>query len=612
MKIRLASLGRRAIKEESGQIFAITGLGCMLLVGLAGIAIEVGHGFFALEVLQASTNEATLAAATGLPDSTQAQTNANKYSSEAAQENAISILQNASATASAYCSATVTSTYGIACVSSATGQPAVNAVKVTQTAQSGLWIGKMFGTPLFNLKAVGYAAMDGETCKLCNIALVMDATGSMGNSDSASDCTVSNKTQENCALQGFRALLNIAQPCGNGQTCSSGSATPDDAVALFVFPAMTTPGNDTVCNTSAPGTVPYTMPSLATGTTYSVIPFSSGATFKTTGTSAPGLNSTDPLVYAAGGSTGQCGGVYPQGGHGTYYAQAIYQAGEALQAEQALRPGSKNVLILLSDGNATATGAYTWTGSNCTGTITGLAVASNGCAVFGGPSELQPTNGIVKPAASGAYQTHSQINGTKVPGWSSQANLYAYPSLVGQCGQAVQAAYDVATKQSVTYTTLDGTSTTYTLNNGTDLKSYNLVYTIAFGSPNVSAGSGSKTSGDPTSQTSSEGCYTDIPYNASTNYWTACTATTCTVSPLTTGGGSWPTPNSGETGIVAGSPCAALAAMASQAKNFFSDQGGSPSCPGADVNAGITSLTGIFTAIIDSLSSPKLIPVGTT
>ena len=56
MKIRLASLGRRALKEESGQVFAITGLGALLLVGLAGLAIEVGHGYYALELLQASTD----------------------------------------------------------------------------------------------------------------------------------------------------------------------------------------------------------------------------------------------------------------------------------------------------------------------------------------------------------------------------------------------------------------------------------------------------------------------------------------------------------------------------------------------------------------------------
>ena len=93
MKIRWAALGRSAMKEESGQIFVITGLGAMLLVGLAGLAIEVGHGYFALELLQASTNEATLAAAGALPDADTALANAQKYSSMANQDNAIGLLQ---------------------------------------------------------------------------------------------------------------------------------------------------------------------------------------------------------------------------------------------------------------------------------------------------------------------------------------------------------------------------------------------------------------------------------------------------------------------------------------------------------------------------------------
>jgi Flp pilus assembly protein TadG len=594
MKIRWASLRRRSLKDESGQVFVITGLGCLLLVGLAGLAIEVGHGFFALELLQASTNEATLAAATGLPSSSQATTYANDYSSKVNQENSIGILQNISLTVTPFCSTTVSNSYGVNCVAAAAGDTAYNAVQVTQTAQSGLWIGQMFGVPLFNLKAIGVAAMDAETCKLCNIALIMDTTGSMGNSDSAADCTVSTKTQETCALQGFRALLGAAYPCYAGQTCTSGSATPDDVISLYVFPtiASNNVSDDTVCNSSNPNSTQYSLPAMAASTTYQIIPYSSGATYRTNDTS--GLNSTDPLVYAAGGSTGQCSGLSPEGGEGTYYAQVLYQAGHDLQVEQAARPGSKNFLIVLSDGNATATEEYNTQTVNHVSIITGLNTTD-------GQSEMVP---------SSSGTSSSSLNGTKVPAWSAQQNIYTYPSNVGQCGQAVQAAYDVANSQTVTYSTLDGTSTTYTLNNA-DPSSYTAVYTIAFGSPNSSHGSGNSGS-NPKSSSSSEACYTDIPYNSSSNYWTACTASTCTAT-VTTNGGSWPTPNAAETGITASSPCAALGAMASNPKNFYSDQGdsGSP-CPGSSVNSGITSLQAIFTSIFNSLGSPKLIPLGTT
>src|SRR5580704_7018851 len=49
---------------------------------------------------------------------------------------------------------------------------------------------------------------------------------------------------------------------------------------------------------------------------------------------------------AAGGKSG-CTGLQAIGGDGTYYAQSVAQATAYFVAEQALFPGSKNVLILL-------------------------------------------------------------------------------------------------------------------------------------------------------------------------------------------------------------------------------------------------------------------------
>jgi hypothetical protein len=43
------------------------------------------------------------------------------------------------------------------------------------------------------------------------------------------------------------------------------------------------------------------------------------------------------------------------GGEGTYYAGAIYAAQSTLVAEQKANPGSQNVIILISDGSASAT-----------------------------------------------------------------------------------------------------------------------------------------------------------------------------------------------------------------------------------------------------------------
>jgi Flp pilus assembly protein TadG len=92
------------------------------------------------------------------------------------------------------------------------------------------------------------------------------------------------------------------------------------------------------------------------------------------------------------------------------------------------------------------------------------------------------------------------------------------------------------------------------------------VYTIGYGSP---------TSG---------GCLSDHTYSAS----------------VTTAGGTW---GPGD------QPCQALAAMASSAVNFYSDDGSGCEAT-APTNQNITKLTAIFRAITDNMSSPRLIPNG--
>ena len=94
------------------------------------------------------------------------------------------------------------------------------------------------------------------------------------------------------------------------------------------------------------------------------------------------------------------------------------------------------------------------------------------------------------------------------------------------------------------------------------------VYTIGYGT---------ETSG---------GCLSDKTYSAS----------------VTTAGGTW---GPGD------QPCQAIAAMASAQTNFYSDDG--QGCEAtAPTNQNLTKLTAIFRAIVDNMSSPRLIPAGTT
>ena len=82
---------------------------------------------------------------------------------------------------------------------------------------------------------------------------------------------------------------------------------------------------------------------------------------------ASSLSTTSNIVKAAGGKSG-CTGLQAIGGFGTFYAQVIYQAQAYLVAEKAANPSSQNVMIILSDGDATA---------SCTNSSGGVCTAGD-------------------------------------------------------------------------------------------------------------------------------------------------------------------------------------------------------------------------------------------
>ena len=440
------------------------------------------------------------------------------YSAQSGDLNATNLLQNVSATPSYLCSSTVTNTFNVPCSTSTGASGGYNAIGVTQTANIPLWFGGLIGYTKLNVSATAEAAMRGGTNSPWNIAIIVDTTASMADSDGGTQC---NLEKVQCALQGVTALLQDLYPCAQGQTCTSTPAPPaSTACALFAFPAMTTGtiSKDYVCTTSNPTIVAYTFPdpptnlTLPSGDTYEIIGFANN--YKTTDTTTS-LNTAAPISIASGNSgKSGCNGIGAPGGEGTYYAQVIYAAQSALMVQQGLNPGSKNAMIIASDGDATAcaTNAYT-TGGACN--TKSQIVASEGTLNGTGTASSNPS------------------------GYKS----YAYPSALGECGQAVLAAQAAA-------------------NAGT------AVYTIGYGSP---------TSG---------GCTTDKTYSAT----------------VSTNGGGW---------APGDQPCAALAAMASAQVNFYSDDGAGCQAT-APSNQAITKLTAIFRAITDNLSTPRLLPNGTT
>jgi Flp pilus assembly protein TadG len=416
---------QRFLRDERGQSAVIVAVTIAAMLAVAGTSVETGHVYYAYRLLVASTNSATLAGAQVMPDTTTATTYVNNYSSKTGKMNATPFLTNVAVTPSFLCLNTVKNTLGIACLTSTGASGGYNAISVRQTATVNLWLGGLLGLKKMNIAAVSTAAIKGGTNTPWNVAILLDTTQSMASSDSGAQCT---GTQESCALQGVRYLLNDLYPCDVGQTCTSSGANNVDSVSLFVFPAIqTSSAQKEYCSSSGSVSISdYVVPAMPTSASYQLSFGGSSWSndYRADDKSTTGLNSSSNVVKAAGGSGG-CSGVQAPGGAGTYYAQAIYSAQAALISQQTANPGSQNALIILSDGNATATA-----------TITGHATGGGANpANYASDSQLAPS-------------TTGGLNGVL----GNNPTSYTYPSALGECGQAVVAAQTAASAGTAVYT----------------------------------------------------------------------------------------------------------------------------------------------------------------
>jgi len=224
---------------------------------------------------------------------------------------------------------------------------------VQQQATAPLFFLRVFGFSSVTLTSTATAAMRGASAGPFNVVIIVDSTRSMTDTDSDSTCS---NTRIYCALQGVQLLLHNLAPCSPTEaSCGAASAgnvaNSVDRVGLWTFPAATTAtaGDDYTCG-GTPTTAAYAA-SFPDTSTYQIVNFSSDYRISDGATS---LSSSSNIVAAAGGKTG-CSGLQAIGGFGTYYAQVITMAQAALVTEQRSYPTSQNVIILLSDGDATAT-----------------------------------------------------------------------------------------------------------------------------------------------------------------------------------------------------------------------------------------------------------------
>jgi Flp pilus assembly protein TadG len=377
----------RLRKCQRGQMAVWVPLLIPVIFGMGGLVVDVGHAYVCYRELQASTDAAAMAGAEGLPGGAAAgESEATLYSSVSGNNNAYSSLNKPSAITGAaisfypYCVKNVT---GVMPCSS--GGIVNNALRVTQTVTVPTYFIRVLAVLGINsaksitLTAQATAVVTGGTREPDSVAILFDTSSSMTNSDSSGNCTGS---KEKCSLLGAQILLSEFSPCGWGLgscgTATNGQvASPFDEVSIFTFPAQTASTqatNDYACpskapseiaypdstaNTSSPLTAALTSTQLTALTkVYQVVPLSSDyRTSDTTVTPSP-LNLSSNLVKTTGGNsywsgtTGGCTGMQAKGGEGTFFAGVIYTAQQYLMAN--MRTGTNNIIILLSDGDASS------------------------------------------------------------------------------------------------------------------------------------------------------------------------------------------------------------------------------------------------------------------
>ena len=346
------------LRAEDGQTTIMLCAMMVMLMGMTGLTLDVGKALFTYKVLQATTDAAALAGASALPAST-ATTTATKYSAVTGNLNARANLPNVNMVAGypkIKCLNTIAND-GITCGSPSNG----NALQVKQTISVPLTFMRVLGISQLTMTASATAAAKGAQRAPYNVAIIVDSTGSMGGTDSDSQC---NTTRLSCALAGVQVLLQNLSPCApNLSTCgavTNGNVSkPYDRVALYTFPSLyssTDVQHEYDCSGTKPQVNYYTDGSTGKYTgpasIYKILDYSSD--YKTSASTTT-LNPNSNLVKAVGGVAG-CG-MQPINMY-TYIAGVLYTAGLDLINLDSSDTTHQGVVVILTDGDMNTPAQY--------------------------------------------------------------------------------------------------------------------------------------------------------------------------------------------------------------------------------------------------------------
>ncbi len=370
-------------KGQRGQSIVFVAALLPVLIAVAALVIDLGYAYASYQELVSATKASALAGGAAIPNPSAptATAAALKFSALTNDLNYHANLQNVSLSINLTCVSP--STYPTLNLPPCADYPSCasgcNMIQVTQSATVSTFFARIFGIKSIPMSATAVASAKGGLVPPYHIVMVIDTTGSMGmGTDSGCTQNGTSVTPEQCAQYGVQTLLQQLDPCAVTQATCTASSTPgvsvdaDDQVALMVFPGL--------CSSTAAGVTTANCPTLASGSTltntdanttyapkdyacptvappiasynndpeYLLLGFQSNYRFSDNS----GLNTSSNIFEAVGVGTNNCG-VGTPGGKGTFYAGALQAAYDYLNLNNI--PGIQNIIIILSDGDATAT-----------------------------------------------------------------------------------------------------------------------------------------------------------------------------------------------------------------------------------------------------------------
>jgi Flp pilus assembly protein TadG len=390
------------LRAEQGQVLPMTALMLAILIGFAGLVIDIGRVWIAQRQLQNAVDAAAAVAGEDMPNSVTAYNAAVTFSGfntgptigkNKLTGYGVSSASNASPSQWAVTFSCVTNRTGNGSISSCgtdtsgdnckppgaqppqpAGTTTCNAVTVSETATVRTTFAHLF-IPNFTVTASATASARGGISHPLDVEIILDTTDSMTDPCTSTVTGIPSGKQEkiDCAKQGVQALLqglwpctptpSQSTPCGPATANPSGElganvAHPEDEVGLLAFPALSSTNSrpDEIDCKNDNFSVTYPPPPFGNQPGYDIVDLSSDYRPSVANTT---LNwTTSNLVEAV--DWGQCpGSVYPGGdyyglktigGQGSYLAGAIADAQYILDQAQKSRPGVSSAIIVLSDG----------------------------------------------------------------------------------------------------------------------------------------------------------------------------------------------------------------------------------------------------------------------